>query len=385
MNRKREPQVLSELLQRSGPTLALVTGRRRVGKTFLLSRAWPTETTFLFTATKTTLKQHRRQPLLDAAVWSGEDLHPDDYPTWRAVYDRLWRLWESHPLVIVLDEFQYFATSEQELAEVTSSINATLERQAVDRPFVLVLSGSAVSTMEGLATGGAPLFGRLATHVRLEPLQPYDTAEFVPEWSLRAKASCYGVLGGTPAYWSALDPKTDLRNNSAKQFLAREGRLRLQLDTLLAQEEGLGNAASYSAVVVPRLDTFLGHAFETFAAPTYERLRVHRSLPLVQVWGRWEGKDRAGHALVVDVVAPLVDKRVMTGAVKFSKKPINASVFFEHLDALRRAAEAGLRWAHSEKSGEPLLFLSAAGFTDRFMDAARAYDAPVLTWTLDDV
>ncbi|HZJ10908.1 MAG TPA: ATP-binding protein [Trueperaceae bacterium] len=472
VNRERELALLSELLMQPGPTLVLVTGRRRVGKTFLLSRAWPSESTFLFTATETTPEQNRRQLVLDAAAWSGEDMRPEDYPTWRAVFDRLWRLREPQPLVIVLDEFQYFATGDRGLAEVTSAINATLEGQAVNRPFVLVLSGSAVSTMESLASGGAPLFGRLATHVRLEPLEAYDTADFVPAWSLRDKASAYGILGGTPAYWAALDPKSDLRRNVARLLLAPPGTLRLQLDTLLTQKEGLGDTAAYNAivravaggattrpriadasglkpdtsllrrlnrlvevgllshvdvieapakspvryrladpalrfyhvfispyssllersdplkvydeVVLPRLDTFLGLAFEGFVAPTYERLSGPRSLPMVQRWSRWEGH-RVGQSVEVDVVAPLVDKRVMTGSVKFSSRPIGPNAFFDHLDAVRRVAEAGLRWANLASRGGPLFFLSAAGFTDRFRDAARSYEGSVLTWSLDDV
>src|SRR5690606_42086965 len=64
------------------------------------------------------------------------------------------------PLAVVLDEFQYLGAGEDGLAEVASAINATFERVKVERPFALVMSGSAVSTMESLAAGGAPLYGR---------------------------------------------------------------------------------------------------------------------------------------------------------------------------------------------------------------------------------
>lgn len=473
VDRLVELRLLADLLDGPGPKLALVTGRRRVGKTFLLSRAWPEDSTFIFTATQTTPEQNRRQLIMDLAAWSGEDLRPEDYPTWRSVFDLLWRVRSPDPVVVVLDEFQYLGSGDSGLADVTSAINATLERTRTDRPFVLVMSGSAVSTMESLAGGGAPLYGRLATHVRLGPLAPFDVADFVPKWGLRERAAGYGVLGGTPAYWVVVDPKVDLRSNVARQFLAPQGTLRIQLETLIAQEEGLGDPAAYNSiirsvasgattrpriadasglkadaslvrrldrlvevgllevvdvieararepvryrvadpalrfyhvfvtpyasllervdpldaydqVVAPRLDTFLGLAFERFASLTYTRLAKSRSLPLVRRWSRWEGKDRDGRSLEIDVVAPLIDGRTMTGAVKFSRAPIGPKVFNDHLDALKRAAEAGLRWAHSALEGGPLLFLSAAGFEDRFVEAALAYDAPVLTWSLEDV
>lgn len=473
IDRQSELALLTGLLREPGPAIALVTGRRRVGKTYLLANAWPAQSTFLFTATETTPDQNRRQLILDLAAWSGQDLLPDDYPTWRSVFDLLWRTRETEPLVVVLDEFQYLGAGGQNLAPVASAINATLERRTMNRPFVLVLSGSAVSTMEGLAGGGAPLYGRLSTHLKLDPLSAFDVAKFVPTWNLRDKAMGYGVLGGTPAYWTAVDPGTSIEKNVARLLLAREGTLRLQLDTLLAQEQGLGDTAAYNAivraiaggattrpriadasglkadtsltrrleqlqeiglvrvedimeakanaairyrladnairfyhlfvspytsllertdphevyeqVVAPRLPTFMGLAFEGFVAQTYDRLRAARGLPLVERWSRWEGQDRAGQSLEVDVVAPLVNSQVMTGAVKFSSKPIGPDVFYDHLQALRRAADAGQRWAHRARGGGPLIFLSAAGFTQTFQEAARAYEAAVLLWSLEDV
>src|SRR5690606_42009712 len=129
------------------------------------------------------------------------------------VFDLLWRVRSPEPLVVVLDEFQYLGAGGSGLAEVASAINATFERVKAARPFVLVMSGSAVSTMESLAAGGAPLYGRLTTHLRVRPLTPYDTAAFVPGWDLRGRAAGYGVLGGRPAYWAVLDPSLGLRSN----------------------------------------------------------------------------------------------------------------------------------------------------------------------------
>jgi hypothetical protein len=94
------------------------------------------------------------------------------------------------------------------LAEVASAINATLERVPARRPFVLALSGSAVSTLTGLAAGGAPLYGRRALHLKIEPLGPLEVAAFVPTWSARERAAGFGTLGGTPVYWSVTSRRT---------------------------------------------------------------------------------------------------------------------------------------------------------------------------------
>ena len=472
IGRDAERERLAALLARPGASLALVTGRRRVGKTYLLARAWPTESTFLFTATRTTPTQNRRQLILDLASWTGEALEPDDYPTWRSVFDLVWRTRPGLALAVVLDEFQYLAVDEAGLAEVTSALNATLERFRVDRPLVVALSGSAVSTLDALASGGAPLYGRLALHLRLEPLTVHHLAVFVPEWGPRDVIAAHGILGGTPAYWALLDPNAALADNVADLLLAPAGRLRQMIDAAILQEEGLGDTAAYTAivraiangkvtrsriadatglsadpslvrrldrlttlgivgitqseeaprnaavryhlvdpalrfhhafvtpnasllergdphevmreVVAPRLDTFLGPALERLAGPTYDRIRRSAGWPMVERWSRWEGADRQRRPLEVDVVAPLVGGGVMTGSVKWNRRPLGIDVFQAHLDHVRRAADAGLRWAHAGRRG-PVMFLAAGGVDDRFTAAAKAHPEAVIVLTADDV
>lgn len=472
IGRDAERERLAALLARPGASLALVTGRRRVGKTYLLARSWPDDSTFLFTATRTTPTQNRRQLIQDLATWTGDALEPDDTPTWRSVFDLVWRTRSGTPLAVVLDEFQYLADDAAGLAEVTSALNATLERTRVDRPLVVALSGSAVSTLDALASGGAPLYGRLALHLRLEPLPVHHLAVFTPDWGSRDVIAAHGVLGGTPAYWALLDPTAPLDDNVADLLLAPAGRLRQMVDAAILQEEGLGDAAAYTAivraiangrvtrsriadatglaadpslvrrldrltalgivgitaieeaprnapvryhlvdpalrfhhafvtpnasllergdprevmreVVAPRLDTFLGPAFERLAGPTYDRLRGSAGWPMVERWSRWEGADRQRRPLEVDLVAPLVGGRVMTGSVKWNRRPLGVEVFQAHLDNVRRAADAGLRWAHAGQRG-PLLFLAAGGVDERFAAAATAHPEPVIVLTAEDV
>jgi hypothetical protein len=148
--------------------------------------------------------------------------------------------------------------------------------------------------------------------------------------------------------------------------------------------ERIDPLAAYDAVIAPRLDTFLGQAFERMAEPTYERLRAHRDLPMVRTWSRWEGRDRSGRGSEIDIVAPLASGAIMTGSVKWSREPLGPQVFVDHVDALRRAADAGRRWAHEALRG-PMLFLGAGGFDPRFRAVAEPHPGLVLTWSLDEV
>ena len=127
VDRQDEMQELEALADAGTPKLALLYGRRRVGKTFLLTRIWPAERAFYFTASATTPEQNRRHLVEEASRWVGEVLHPDDYPTWRTVFRMLLSLKPDQPIVVVLDEFQYLAGGEAGLREVASEFNAAWE------------------------------------------------------------------------------------------------------------------------------------------------------------------------------------------------------------------------------------------------------------------
>jgi hypothetical protein len=139
-------------------------------------------------------------------------------------------------------------------------------------------------------------------------------------------------------------------------------------------------------VIEPRFDTYLGHVFERVAEQAYERLQPSLRLPVIREWGRWEGRDRTGQSLEIDIAATLANGRVLTGAVKWNSKPLEAKWHLHHLNALERLAQAGVKWAHTAKEEDsPLLYLAAGGFTREFTEVARASRRHVYLWSLTDI
>ncbi len=249
VNRDAERRRLRELADSRRPHLALVTGRRRVGKTFLLTHTWEDRDYFLFTASATTPEINRQKLIEELARWSGEDLRPEDHPTWRSVFDVLFRLEREGPLLVVLDEFQYLGDGEAGAVEVASELNAVWERPRADRPILIVLAGSAVGTMEALAAGGGPLYGRFTWQHQLQPFGYWHAAEMAPFESLRDRALTYGVFGGTPRYLAPVDVSRSFAQNVSELLLDRSGEVRLLIETALEQEEGLRDVPKYRAIV----------------------------------------------------------------------------------------------------------------------------------------
>ena len=246
VDREGERAQLRELLERPGPSLALVTGRRRVGKTYLLINTWPEAQSFYYVAAEGTSEINRRELLQSVARHFGLDIEPADYPTWRTVFRLLYELRSPEPLVIILDEFQYLMGTGE---GVPSQLNAIHDVHRDDRPFVLVLCGSAVGTMEQLNAGDAALYGRFARTIRVEPFDYFDAAALIPVSTHRERAVAYGIVGGTPRYLRALRADRRLSDNVATEVLAPGGQIRLQIETLIDQERGLRKPEEYKAII----------------------------------------------------------------------------------------------------------------------------------------
>ncbi|MGM0628312.1 MAG: AAA family ATPase, partial [Candidatus Fermentibacterota bacterium] len=146
VDREVELDELRRLADSDSAEMALLYGRRRVGKTYLLSRAW--EDPFYFLAADTTSRTNLRDLILELARWTGRKLEVDDYPTWRTAFRLMAEVSGERPgEVFVLDEFQYLLQGEEDVA---SQLTAVWDTELGSSPLLLVLCGSEVATMEAL-------------------------------------------------------------------------------------------------------------------------------------------------------------------------------------------------------------------------------------------
>lgn len=474
IDRERELDRLHDLLERGEPQLVLMYGRRRVGKTFLLGRAWDEVPSFYFTASETTPAQNREALLRSFGQWADEDIHVEDYPTWRAAFRLLLDHRSPDSLVITIDEFQYLGASSREINAVASELNAVWEQRRPLRPLVMVIAGSAVRTLESLNDGGSPLYGRFAYQTRLRPFDYWYAGEMAGFEDHRDSAYAYGIFGGTPRYLAAVDPGHSVARNGTSLMLDPSGEVRELVQTALFQEQGLRDIPKYVAIlraighgrtgfndiaqraglpadratrnkidklieldyvaagrnlgarpkdpyryrisdpafrfyydfvapmesalatqspaaiwkefVKPRLDGYMGLLFESMVEQCYYRLQSPLGLPLVARWGRWEGTDRDRRSLEIDIAGHLVNGGILTGSIKWNRRPVDVGMHTAHLSALERLASSGIGWAHDALDpASPLLYVSASGFTDRFRSVARATREHVHLWSVDDL
>lgn len=250
VDREAEAEQLAGLLGRRGPVLALLHGRRRVGKTFLLNHIWPEEQTFYYVASDATSELNRLELLAELGRWLGQPLAPEDYGSWRAIFRLLLQVRAPEPLVVILDEYQYLRAEGE---DVDSQLAAVWEeyknRGAVRDRFVLVLCGSIVEIMERLDSAGSPLYGRIDWTHRLKPFDYWNAGRLAGFADPMDQVRAYAVFGGTPRYLATIDAERTLAENVASLVLAPQAPVRLQIETIIEQEKGLRSIASYKAVL----------------------------------------------------------------------------------------------------------------------------------------
>ena len=236
IGRERELNALEKVYSKDSFGMTIIYGRRRIGKSFLITEFLKGKKAIFYTATK--VGARRNLELFARQVL--EVLDPDyldaTFSSVEAVLDLITRkVSESaERLVLVIDELPYWAEKDEALLSI---LQKYIDTQWLDKNLMVILCGSSLSFMEKkVLSEKSPVFGRKDSQIRLEPFNYRDSALFVPNYSVEEKAICYGVTGGVAKYLSMFDPNKSLDENIKNQFFHTDGYLYDETRNLLTQE-----------------------------------------------------------------------------------------------------------------------------------------------------
>lgn len=190
-----------------------VQGRRRVGKTFLLSHFAANRRGLFFGATRqseTVELQRLHETVLRDLGPQIAALTGGGFQNWSAAFKFFFALADNRPTVVVLDEIPY-------LAESTPGFGSILQYEWDHRPrgahLLLVTSGSAISTMTALFGPRGALRGRPTQSLYIEPLSLYESRAFLPKLSANKVVEAYAACGGYPLHLEKWDPRVSTESN----------------------------------------------------------------------------------------------------------------------------------------------------------------------------
>lgn len=196
---------LDRLVARKAAGLVALWGRRRVGKTRLLSQ-WCRQHHGVYTVADESAEAVQRRYFAEAVSDKLPGFKDVEYPDWTSLLRRLssdaraagWK----GPLV--LDEFPYLVLSSPSLPSVMQN---WVDLEAARDGLLVAISGSSQAMMQGLVLDPAsPLYGRALEAFALSPLPAGWIGEAIGITDPLRALEAYSVWGGIPRYWELAVP-----------------------------------------------------------------------------------------------------------------------------------------------------------------------------------
>ncbi|TAK29736.1 MAG: ATP-binding protein [Chloroflexota bacterium] len=255
INREKESERLLQVWNKPGPALALLYGRRRVGKTFFLQDFLREHQGIYLLAADSTSLENLSEFLSQVrhAFPERHDATPANYSTWRSAFRLICDLAHDEPFAVVVDEFGALCHADSTIPSVLQSV---WDLDAQRTKLKLVLCGSEVGVLSSLDEYGQPLHGRFDWQGHFKPLDYYDSARFIAAasppgqtYTAREMLLAYGLYGGAGRYLVAIDPARPLSQNYASQVLDPNGIFHNEGETLIRQERNIRDIARYNAIL----------------------------------------------------------------------------------------------------------------------------------------
>lgn len=244
IGRETELEKLNQMYQSDQFEFAVIYGRRRVGKTTLITEFCKNKKAIYYMASESTYKENMET--LSQAVF--EVLVPNmDLPAFDN-FDRLLDFidnYSNEKLIIAIDEYPYFAESNK---SISSRLQVHIDQHWKNSKIMLILCGSSMSFMEYQVLGyKSPLYGRRTAQFKLKPFTFFETRQFAENYSMEDQALLYGVTGGIPEYLSRFSPDKNIHDNIVELYFTSSGILFEEPTNLMKQE--LRNFAIYNSVI----------------------------------------------------------------------------------------------------------------------------------------
>lgn len=246
IDREQEMETLQNEYERKGSALVVLYGRRRVGKTTLISEFIKDKNALFFLASEESEAQNRNAFKEKVAEFTDSDLLRNaEIKNWDVLFKSIMDTPFDRKPVIVLDEFQYLGKANPAFPSIFQRI---WEEILKDREVMVILCGSLISMMESQTLAyNSPLYGRRTAQIRLKQIPFGYYHEFFPSKNRKELIEMYAVTGGVPKYIELFSESKDIYSAIQKCVLNRSGYLYDEPHFLLQQE--VSEVGSYFSII----------------------------------------------------------------------------------------------------------------------------------------
>jgi uncharacterized protein len=239
-----------------GLRIAIVYGRRRQGKSYLLRRLAEATNGLYHLATEQAEPLSLRRFGEALARWQDLPAGALRFDGWEVALDTAIDLMAKRgDTLLVLDEFPYLAAATPGLASIVQSLYDRIGPGSRHAPVRLVLCGSAISVMSELLAGTKALRGRGALETRITPFTYRDARTFWGIDDVGIAFMHHALLGGTPGYRELVSqPSIPERPGRFAEWVARNvlrpsAPLFTEANRVIHEDPRIRDTATYSSVL----------------------------------------------------------------------------------------------------------------------------------------
>ncbi|MDR2937575.1 MAG: ATP-binding protein [Prevotellaceae bacterium] len=217
VDRIEESKRLKQVINAAKPTFTVVYGRRRLGKSTLLTKVLGKKDIY-YLADQTDAKL-QREVLAKMVAAVIPEFDKVVYPDWSSFINTLNHR-TTRKFTLCIDEFPYLVESSPDLPSVLQNRLDTKRLK-----FNLIICGSSQQLMYGLALEAtSPLYGRANAILKVAPIKISYIQKALNVSAVEAVEE-YAVWGGVPRYWELREEYANLREAVESNLLSVNGTL----------------------------------------------------------------------------------------------------------------------------------------------------------------
>ena len=263
IGRYKERKMLDRCLKSSRSEFVIVSGRRRIGKTFLVSRLYADKFAFYYTGGHNLSNNEQLARFSDCLRrFSGSclDLRIKDwFQAFEQLQNYLGSLSGTEKKIVFFDEMPWIDSHNSRFVKALEYFWNSWASLRDD--ILFISSGSATSWMnDKLLDNQGGLHNRVTCKIFLEPFTLGETEEYLQKngfcWDRYMILQTYMILGGVPFYLSLLNNQCSLPQNIDELCFSKNGLLSREFDELY--NALFSNADKYISIVKTLSDNEMG-------------------------------------------------------------------------------------------------------------------------------
>jgi len=210
IGRNNELQLLNQFISSNDTNICVIYGRRRIGKSELIKKAFSKKKVMIFEGLENRPKQTQIESFLfQLSHMTNESFKHKKVKTWREAFMILYETIQKNTCHIVFDEFQWMANYRGEIVSELKMIWDLYLSKI--KPVTLILCGSIASFMTTSVVKSNALYGRVDLMIHLKGFLLPDTKKMLKNKGTDEILDAQLILDGVPKYLDLIKNKPSIR------------------------------------------------------------------------------------------------------------------------------------------------------------------------------